>query len=293
MKNSIIHHGTVIDLSPEKPQVIYGEMVEMTAGLRSFQSEDLVQYGTNRRTAEPESLIGTATLSPETRPFEEYESPLTLELMRERYTKLYSSDTEGGFYIEIEGTPEWEAVRQQGKKEITKEFLHKPGLPSDFIKYLDIDIEETRQLLDDIYFSIPKEVDRDNHVNNFDQRSQRVKAHILEMRQDDPDIAEKLQTTIDIWREDLKLRAEMLGGDERSNPSPLAMQREEYLQELINGEASRDMLIHNIGNTLLHATDQEKAQFEKYVKSIRPDTEEAIGSVALLTLFIERYHLTQ
>ncbi|CAN5695184.1 hypothetical protein BH23PAT2_BH23PAT2_07790 [soil metagenome] len=290
MRNGTLH-STLIDLSsPEKPEVIYGEMVETTADSPLGQSDDLVQHGTNRRSPEAEALIGAVTLSPETRPLDEYESPLTLELMRQRYTELYSSATECRFYNEIEGTPEWEAVRQQGKKEITREFLHKPGLPSDFIKYLDIDVEPTRQLLDDIYFSIPKEIDRDNHVNNFDQRSQRVKAHIFEMHQDDPDIADDLQTTIDIWCEDLKLRAKMLGGEKRPKQNSLAEKREQYLQKLITGEASRDILIHNIGNTLLHATDQEKAQFEKRVKGLELDARTAIGSIAMLATFIEQYH---
>lgn len=289
------HSTILIDLGADEFDDTYVEDPNKTKEDDALFGEwiSLVQTGTSRQTVIKDTHPTPVTLLlPEAKRLDEYESPLTHELMQERYAKLYSAYTEGGLCSKEVGSAEWEAARQEGKKEITSKFLHKPGLPSEFMRYLDIDIKETRQLLDTIYFgiSIPDDVDRDNNVTNFDRRARLVKNHILAMHNDDPDIKEKLQNTIDIWRADLLLRAEIMGDSPEPTLSPLATERQEYLDDLVEGRRQTWDAIEKIGSTLLHASDDEKVTFEQQVARLKPESDRAIGGVALLLTFIQSHH---
>ncbi len=292
MSSEFFPRGTLIDLTePKAPKVISGELVEMTDGSRPPQLDSLVEENVNRRAPEAKNNTGQRIAIPETRPLDEYTDPLTHELMEERYTELYSANTEGGLCNNVIGSEAYEAARRKGKQEITSKILHKSGLPSDFIKYLDFDEHETRDLLDEIFFSIPEDVARDNSVNSFDHRSTEVKNHILHMHQDDPDIAERLQSTIDIWREDLLLRAQIMAGDTKPE-GQLVQQRRTDLELLMEYPDSprRNELIAHIGNTLLHATPAEKTDFLHEAERTKPQTEQAVGALSLLVGYIKEYH---
>lgn len=279
---------TLIDLGLESPRVLRGSLVD-TIDTDEPAPDTFIQHGTSR--TNPKTVESTAAMRvsiPETKPLDEYKDPLTYELMYQRYSGIYSA-ADRDLLCEPCGSPQWEAARQKAKRSITKEFLHKPGLPSEFMNFLDIDVVETRELLDGIYFSIPEDVDRDNHVNNFDQRCRLIKQHILQTHED-PDIEEQLQTKIDIWREDLLLRAQIMAGDSPPD-SQLTQQRRTYLDLLVeNPESPRHELIHKIGNTLLHATPTEKAAFLDEAKRTNPQTEHALGALSLLVGYLEEYH---
>lgn len=105
----------------------------------------------------------------------------------------------------------------------------------------------------------------------------------------DPDIEERLQTTIDVWRDDLLLRAEIMAGIAQPHDK-LAHERQTYLDKLVEAPSSRHELVHKIGNTLLHATNEEKADFIDKVRHIRPQNEQALGAVSMLATYLEEYH---
>ena len=275
---------TLIDLSPqvESPRVLRGTgIVEM-----HDPNTELSTYGDEIVQGHQPAESDTDVLTPETKPLEDYESPLTLGLIQERYRRLITPPTEDAFFEVIPDTEEYEAVRQTAKEEITKAMLWKMGIANDYKNFLDIDVVETRDLLDEEFFSIPEEVDRDNNPNSFRRRKDLLEAHILETSQD-PDIHERLKDMRDIWIGDLMLRAEIM---QEGTQGQLELKRQEYVDELMKQDTPSQDTLLKIGNTLLHATPEQLQAFHAHVRAIAPDTLSSAESTSTLLAYIEKYY---
>jgi hypothetical protein len=289
---------TLIDLSPERPEVVFGEIETMHDAPPDCHGEvDLYSAVKHRRPGKGAASVNERTaqvpveLLPETRPLEEYKFPLTHEIIEENYLDLISAQTDRKLFDVVPDSVEYETVRRQAKKEITQKMLWKMGMASEAILLLDIDNEETRELLTEEFRKIPPDVDRDNNPNSFKRRKDLIEAHILETSTD-PDIETRLADIREVWLGDLALRAEIMHDrEEPPQQDRLREEREEYLDDLLSGSASSNEITDKIGNTLLHATPEAKRYFYKRVCSIVATTPQADKARRHLIAYIEEYHL--
>lgn len=255
----------------------------------------LIQHDTYRRVA-PRSIDSSpqpyATITPETKPLNEYESPLTPEIITQQFPDLVMLETGLKLYDEPMGTPAYESLRQKAKKEITQKMVHKIGVPSDYIRLLDIDREDTRDLLEGLYRSMVDTVDRENSLNGFSARTTELKEHII-ATSDDPAIADRITTIDEHWIADLEERKKILSTSNKatSRDEVIARQRNEFIDRLVEESGGTQMLIGKIGNCLLHLTQSEIKDVLNQVSTMEAHDESARQRLQTLSLAITELHL--
>lgn len=295
-----------IDLTTELPPHILEQPEKTTLG-ELDTDPTIIQYGTCRRvaprTSEEYTLTSTefaepqpyATITPETKPLNEYESPLTVGMMTERFGDLITLKTGLKLFdTELDSDSlEYYELHKKAKKEITVRMVHKIGVPSDYIRHIDIDEQDTRDLLERLFLSIPDTVDRENSLNGFSARTYELKDHII-AKSKKPEIAKTLRRIDEHWIADMEQREKILSTQtvQSDYDQKVASQREDYLERLVNGDGSSNELIGKIGNCLLHLTQKEIRSVLDSVDSIRPSDEAAQNRIKNLRAMITELHLT-
>lgn len=193
---------------------------------------------------------------------EEYDNPLSLEEIMSTYAPFVTLQTGLALYDDDRplDADSFEQLRRQAKKEITIKMIHKLGVPTDYTRFLDIDVPTTRELLLELNSSIPEAVDRENSLNGFSSRTAQLKAHIIDQHQGhDPNIRQRIKQIDEHWIADLKERKKILAStnNEPTRDDIIARQRQTFIERLVDGAGSTPDLIAKVGNCVLHLTEAE------------------------------------
>lgn len=296
-----------IDLTAELPPDILDQPPTTELSELAYDPT-LIQHGTCRRvgprTIESPAFTANASpqpyadISPETQPIEEYDNPLSLEEIMGTYAPFVTLQTGLAFYDDTQPLEPaaFEQLRRQAKKEITIKMIHKLGVPTDYTRFLDIDTQETRELLLELNSSIPEAVDRENSLNGFSTRTAQLKAHIIEQHEEnDPNIRQRIKQIDEHWIADLKEREKILASTNKqpTRDDIIARQRKTFIERLIDGAGSAPDLIAKVGNCLLHLTQEEvREAIDHEIGSASPQDDAAKERLARLRATIEELHLT-